>query len=170
MRKYFFFDIDGTLTNSNPGGIILPSTFETLDKLRKNGHFVAIATGRAHWMAMDFSHESKIDNLVCDGGNGLVINGELLGIEPLDKNICLEIIDECIEKKFPFGVSLGDVPELYTCNEWLSNFKMHTKIIVDPQIDFHRVDNIYKIFIMATHKQEAELTAIHKLGYMRISW
>ena len=118
-------------------------------------------------MAMDFSHESKIDNLVCDGGNGLVINGELLGIEPLDKNICLEIIDECIEKKFPFGVSLGDVPELYTCNEWLSNFKMHTKIIVDPQIDFHRVDNIYKIFIMATHKQEAELTAIHKLGYMR---
>lgn len=44
MRKYFFFDIDGTLTNSNPGGIILPSTFETLDKLRKNGHFVAIAT------------------------------------------------------------------------------------------------------------------------------
>ena len=51
MRKYFFFDIDGTLTNSNPGGIILPSTFETLDKLRKNGHFVAIATGRAHWMS-----------------------------------------------------------------------------------------------------------------------
>ena len=44
----------------------------------------------------------KIDNLVCDGGNGLVINGELLGIEPLDKNICLEIIDECIEKKFTF--------------------------------------------------------------------
>ena len=55
---------------------------------------------------------------------------------------------------------------LYTCNEWLSNFKMHTKIIVDPQIDFIG-DNIYKIFIMATHKQEAELTAIHKLGYMR---
>ena len=42
MRKYFFFDIDGTLTNSNPGGIILPSTFETLDKLRKNGHFNSI--------------------------------------------------------------------------------------------------------------------------------
>ena len=65
---------------------------------------------------------------------------------------CLEMM--CIEKKFPFGVSLGDVPELYTCNEWLSNFKMHTKIIVDPQIDFHRVDNIYKIFIMATQSRK----------------
>ena len=75
MKKFFFFDIDGTLTNDNPGGIVLPSTFKTLDKLRANGHFVAIATGRAHWMAMEFSKTSKIDNLVCDGGNGLVING-----------------------------------------------------------------------------------------------
>ena len=46
MKKFFFFDIDGTLTNDNPGGIVLPSTFKTLDKLRANGHFVAIATGR----------------------------------------------------------------------------------------------------------------------------
>lgn len=167
MKKYFFFDIDGTLTNSNPGGVILPSTFKTLDKLRANGHFVAIATGRAHWMAMDFSKESKIDNLVCDGGNGLVVNGKLLGIEPLDRDICLEIIDECIEKQYPFGVSLGNVPELYTNNDMLSNFKMHTKIIVDKELDFHQVDNIYKIFIMATNEQEETLKAIHKLGYMR---
>ena len=61
--------------------------------------FVAIATGRAHWMAMDFSHESKIDNLVCDG-KWFSHKWKLLGIEPLDKNICLEIIDECIERNF----------------------------------------------------------------------
>ena len=167
MRKYFFFDIDGTLTNNNPGGIILPSTFKTLEQLRTNGHFVAIATGRAHWMAMDFSRQSKIDNLVCDGGNGLVVNGKLLGIEPLERQACLDIIDECLEKGFPFGVSLGDEPELYTCNDLLSNFKLHTKIIVDKNLDFHQVEHIYKIFIMATLKQEAMLTSIHKLGYMR---
>ena len=28
MKKFFFFDIDGTLTNDNPGGIVLPSTLK----------------------------------------------------------------------------------------------------------------------------------------------
>ena len=43
-RKYIFFDIDGTLLDDNPGGKILESTYRTLDKLKENGHFVAIAT------------------------------------------------------------------------------------------------------------------------------
>ena len=51
-RKYIFFDIDGTLTDANPGGKILESTYRTLDQLKANGHFVAIATGRAQYMAM----------------------------------------------------------------------------------------------------------------------
>ena len=44
---------------------------------------------------------------------------------------------------------------------------MHTKIIVDPQIDFHQVDNIYKILLWLHTSRKLELTAIHKLGYMR---
>lgn len=167
MKKYIFFDIDGTLTNANPGGIVLPSTYKTLEKLKANGHFVAIATGRAHWMAMPFSQEAKIDNLVCDGGNGLVVNGKLLGIEPLNKEICLEIINECIEKQFPFGVSLGDVPDLYTNIHWPKDLKIHVDVIEDSSLDFSQVDNVYKIFIMANESQEKELISIHKLGYMR---
>ena len=91
--KYFFFDIDGTLTNQNSNGVILDSTFKTLEKLKANGHFVAIATGRAHWNARKFSRLVKIDNLVCNGGNGLVVDDRLLENEPLDHTMCLEIID-----------------------------------------------------------------------------
>ena len=44
-RKFFFFDIDGTLTtpltNDYPD-----STKEAIKELQDNGHFVAIATGR----------------------------------------------------------------------------------------------------------------------------
>ena len=47
MKKYIFFDIDGTLTDNRTGKIV-PSAREALDKLRKNGHFFAIATGRAY--------------------------------------------------------------------------------------------------------------------------
>ena len=34
LMKYFFFDIDGTLTNQNSNGVILDSTFKTLEKLK----------------------------------------------------------------------------------------------------------------------------------------
>ena len=62
-RKYIFFDIDGTLLDDNPGGKILESTYRTLDKLKENGHFVAIATGRAQYMAMDAAKDRKSTRL-----------------------------------------------------------------------------------------------------------
>ena len=49
--KYFFFDIDGTLTNIHTGELV-QSGLETLRKLEAEGHFVAIATGRAYYIVM----------------------------------------------------------------------------------------------------------------------
>ena len=46
-KKYMFFDIDGTLTDNETKKIV-PSAQKTLDRLQEAGHFVAIATGRAH--------------------------------------------------------------------------------------------------------------------------
>ena len=48
-KKYFFFDIDGTLTDN-----------KTLDQLKANGHFVSIATGRAHYKAVSFTDKINI--------------------------------------------------------------------------------------------------------------
>ena len=52
-KKYFFFDIDGTLTDKSTGKIV-PSAQVALNELQKAGHFVAIATGRAHYKARNF--------------------------------------------------------------------------------------------------------------------
>ena len=46
-RKYFFFDIDGTLTNLETRELVL-SALKTIEHLKKAGHFVAIASGRAY--------------------------------------------------------------------------------------------------------------------------
>lgn len=165
--KYFFFDIDGTLTNQNSNGVILDSTFKTLEKLKANGHFVAIATGRAHWNARKFSRLVKIDNLVCNGGNGLVVDDRLLENEPLDHTMCLEIIDECIKKNFAFGLALNDIYELYSCNNLINNYQMHNKIIVDENLDFHQIKNIYKIFIMILKEEEKQLCSLNKIGHVR---
>ena len=49
-KKYFFFDIDGTLTDRSTGQIV-PSAAEAVRKLKEAGHFVSIATGRACYKA-----------------------------------------------------------------------------------------------------------------------
>ena len=43
-KKYFFFDIDGTLTDRATGNIV-PSAILAVQKLKEAGHFVAINTG-----------------------------------------------------------------------------------------------------------------------------
>ena len=40
-KKYFFFDIDGTLTDRKTGKIV-PSAQMALNELQKAGHFVAV--------------------------------------------------------------------------------------------------------------------------------
>ena len=46
-RKFFFFDIDGTLAVGTPGRQYIPeSTKKAIRMLKEQGHFVAIATGR----------------------------------------------------------------------------------------------------------------------------
>ena len=70
-KKYFFFDIDGTLTDRKTG-LIVPSAAEALQKLREAGHFVAINTGRAHYKARKFFDENGFENMVCNGGMAIV--------------------------------------------------------------------------------------------------
>lgn len=48
-RKYFFFDIDGTLAVGTPGDQYIPeSTQYALKQLEAEAHFIAIATGRSY--------------------------------------------------------------------------------------------------------------------------
>lgn len=165
-RKYIFFDIDGTLTDSNPGGKILESTYRTLDKLRENGHFVAIATGRAEWMAREFAQLSGINNLVTDGGNGLTVDGKVLYIKPLDFKAANQVIDECMKNHYPYAVSIGNEEALYSNQHDIENYPIHVQPIVDETLDFHKVDAIYKIFIYLTKEEEKRLD-LEKLDYMR---
>lgn len=152
-KKYLFFDIDGTLTTHNPGGIIPDSTLKALDMLRENGHFTAIATGRAQILSKDFAAQAHIDNIVSDGGSGITLNGKLLNIEPLDKKKSLAIIDEAIEKNLSFAVSIDNTTNLYSRQNTLI-FNQYYTIIEDPQFDFHKTENIFKIFILMNGEDE----------------
>ncbi|HAE15790.1 MAG TPA: hydrolase, partial [Erysipelotrichaceae bacterium] len=42
-------------------------------RLQEEGHFTAIATGRAWYKTKKFAKNIGIDNVVCCGGGGLVL-------------------------------------------------------------------------------------------------
>ncbi|MGC3370994.1 HAD family hydrolase, partial [Enterococcus faecium] len=60
--KLFAFDIDGTLLDSNKQA--LDSTRVALEKLRKAGHLVTIATGRSRFLAPVFIRDLVFTNYI----------------------------------------------------------------------------------------------------------
>ena len=105
-RKFFFFDIDGTLAVGTPGNQYVPeSTKIAISKLKEAGHFVAIATGRSYAMAVEHMKELGFENMVSDGGNGITIHNKLVEIKPLDYDKCINLINECKEKGYIWAIS-----------------------------------------------------------------
>lgn len=164
-RKFIFFDIDGTLTNDNPGGDVLPSTKETLEKLRQRGHFVALATGRGQHYAYSFMEENGFSHMVSDGGNGITIDKKLIHLEPLNRDLALTLIAEMMQKGISFSIALDNTPTLYTYKD-LPYYHPASKDTILLET-FSDVEKIFKIFVKANALEEKNLKAIHTIGYIR---
>ena len=168
-KKYIFFDIDGTLTNANPGGIILPSTLRTLRKLEENGHFVAIATGRSYSMAINGMNDSGIKNAVCCGGNGLVIDEKVIYIKPIEKDAAIKIINELKEKNLSFGVRLDDSVNCYSHDphffDKAPEMKNFAKFVLLDNDNYEQYDEIHKIHIALSKDDDIVLESLKETGY-----
>ena len=90
-KKFFFFDIDNTLAVW-PDGIIPDSAQTTLDTLKANGHRVALATGRLQIDAKRFADMANVHDFVADGGKSVTINDEILFMEGLNREACLNYL------------------------------------------------------------------------------
>ena len=169
-KKYFFFDIDGTLIAGGYGlGNVPESTQRALEQLRANGHFIAIATGRGYIMAIEQMRELGIDNMVCDGGNGVVLDGSLVGVEPLDHDLVCALLRECGEKGFPWAVQKQlDVP----CTAPDSRFdeavhNTYVKCVVEPDLQPEACENLYKAYVACTYPAEKSLQSLEGLTWCR---
>jgi Cof subfamily protein (haloacid dehalogenase superfamily) len=74
--KIVFFDIDGTLLNTQ--NRIPADTREAIRKLKENGIRVAIATGRAPYHLRPIAEELEIDTYVGFNGAYVVADGKLI--------------------------------------------------------------------------------------------
>ena len=172
-KKYFFFDIDGTLTVNDPithKSVVPESTRRTLKALKDNGHFVSIATGRAHWMAMDIVKLVDIDNLVTDGGNGIVLDGKLVELLPLNQEKASALCAALERDGRGIGVTLHDDNRLYFKNDIYAKanpeFSSFMEYIIDETLDFSK-EKIYKIFISITEAEEALYPILKTMPHMR---
>ena len=91
-RKYFFFDIDGTLSTGLT--TTMPeSAVKCLDLLRQAGHFTAIATGRLQASAKTVADRYGFTNIVADGGWSVTIDGKILEMQSLPASECIRFVD-----------------------------------------------------------------------------
>ncbi|MDO5455358.1 MAG: HAD family hydrolase [Eubacteriales bacterium] len=159
-KKYFFFDIDGTLTDRATNKIV-PSAAEALKKLRAAGHFVAVNTGRAHYKARKFFDENGFDNMVCNGGKAIVVNRELVENSPLFFENALRLYNEAVGKGYGVLVSDEDSELVRTRDfrfyEQAGIRKEPTRYVIDEKYTPEEKGIIYKLYISIPQMSEEAL-------------
>ena len=169
-KKYFFFDIDGTLTDRKTKKIV-PSAQVALNELVANGHFVAIATGRAHYKARGFMEEVGLHNMVCCGGGGLVINDELVSNTPLELEKAIAICKEAESLGYGVLLQLDDSIDCYAKDDTfvrqVGERQEPTRYIYDANLNYDELTVIYKIYLSIPKEEEYRLTLKDTLGNLR---
>ncbi|MBE6121459.1 MAG: Cof-type HAD-IIB family hydrolase [Erysipelotrichaceae bacterium] len=168
-RRYFFFDIDGTLTDNRTHRVV-PSARQAIHELQEAGHFTAIATGRAYYKTKGFAESVGIDNIVCCGGGALVIDGVLIENQPLDHEKAVRILRHADAEGIGWVVMRRDSDSVvmrdYRFLEQAGLRKELTTYLYEPEYDYEAED-ILKIYLACTAENEPEW--INELGHLRLS-
>ena len=169
-KRYLFFDIDRTLTAGGYRKSYVPeSTRLALGKLRADGHFLSLATGRSHAMAVEYMERLGFDNAVTDGGYGVVIGGELLGIAPLPRDKVIRLVRECEKKGVVWGLQVDDSVERLVPDgrfQTVTNDPyMRSRIV--PGLDPEDYPELFKVYVACTKEEERSLESLRDLPHYR---
>lgn len=171
-KKYFFFDIDGTLTD-NATHQIVPSAAKALQQLQQNGHFVAIATGRAHYKAIAFANSINIHDLVCFGGGSLVKDDVVVCTTPLDDTAVVSLIKHATADGLGWMVMLDDSDAVYFNNyRFLEQAGLRRELTTyhyDPALDYRVLKNVLKVYLAMKKGTENVHPWINEIGHLRMN-
>lgn len=171
QKKYFFFDYDGTITNIQTEEVV-PSFYTVLEELKKNGHFVALCTGRAHYKAQRVMNDLGIENMVCAGGGGIVLNKVLVHNHPLDLKKIKDIIKAVEKQGIGYLVALEDSQKTWASNDLFrqqcGGRKEPTTYIIDPDFDIDKVEQIYKAYFAIKTGEEDKIPNLGDIDYLRL--
>lgn len=171
MRKYFFFDVDGTLTSPHQRSHIIQSTRDTLKLLKKKGHFVAIATGRTQYLVEDIAAELGIDHYICEGGRGMVINREYVKYNPFKQEAYKKLLMTLDLLHIPYVVQIDNTKVLYSKHEYsagelFNDILLFHDVIVDAGIIDHPQTVIHRIFLDNDQEKLRNIEGFASLNFM----
>ncbi|WP_020006712.1 Cof-type HAD-IIB family hydrolase [Salinicoccus albus] len=158
-RSIIFFDIDGTLLDTEKK---LPeSTKKAVGQLKADGHIVAIATGRAPFMFEKLRQALDIDTYVSFNGSYVVLEGEVIHKNPLDKEALLQLTEEGLANDHPVVYlseedMMSNVPEHAHINEGIASLKLGMQPGHDPE--YHVGRDLYQTLLFAPEGEGAQYT------------
>lgn len=154
-QRIIFFDIDGTLLDSNKQ---LPdSTKRSIEQLKRDGHIVAIATGRAPFMFHDLLQELELDTYVSYNGQYVVLKNEVIFTNPLQMDSLVDLTKEALERKHPVVFMdhedmKANVPEHPYIDESFLTLKIKQHPTYDPH--YYQGRNLYQSLLFCEEGEE----------------
>ncbi|KAB2337343.1 Cof-type HAD-IIB family hydrolase [Cytobacillus depressus] len=156
MGKIVFFDIDGTLLDSDKQ---LPQTTKkALQQLKENGVFVAIATGRAPFMFDKLRQELDIDSFISFNGQYVVFENEVI----YKNSLPAAEIDRLVEYANKKEHALVFLNEKEMKSSALENKFIEESIgslkfpYPDKDIHFYKEQEIYQALVFAEEHEDKE--------------
>ena len=170
-KRYFFFDIDGTLTDLKTGAFV-ESALQTIRELQEARHFVAIATGRVCYKTKPAAEITGIHNYVANGGAALILNDEIIRNSPLDRDKALTILHEADELGYGILIAPGDSTDVLMRDrrflEQAGERQEPTNYILRPDLSFDEIPAIYKFYLSVPAAEEERIHSRDLLGHIRM--
>jgi Cof subfamily protein (haloacid dehalogenase superfamily) len=168
-KKMVFFDIDGTLYNEEKK---LPkSAKESIQRLKQQGHEVAIATGRSPFNITEIRKELEIDNYVSFNGQYVVLNGQVVYKNPINVSVLEELTSYSAENQHPIVYlnhedMKGNVESHALLEKAVGSLNVNGKVGYDPL--YHRDREIYQSFLIYRDEDQVDYkSAFPALDFIR---
>lgn len=109
--------------------------------------------------------------MVCNGGHGIIYEGELRENRPLDYEAAKAVYDQARELGYGIYTAIDDSNKVYASDflfhEQAGMRKEPSVYIIDPQFDPDREKKIFKMYVSIPEEEEERLTAKEKVGHLR---
>ncbi len=154
MSKIVFFDIDGTLLDHHKK--LPPSTKQAISRLKDNGTFVAIATGRAPFMYEPLREELGIDSYVSFNGQYVVFENYVIYTNPLDTGRLEVLLKDSEAKGHPVVHLDHETMKANHENDEYINKSMASLKFTHPEFqpEFYKGRDIYQSLLFCDEDEE----------------